>query len=184
MVDILNLIKQRKTTYEFSEKKVSEAQLQKILEAARWAPSCSNMQPWHFVIIKDKGSIAKLMETTYYGSFHTEPSLLIAIVLRNNQSNDDYDCLRVPEIGISNKYASIGMTANSMVLEAESLGISSCLLTPNPQESAVLLKINAEDKVPLIIGLGFEKSGVFQKKRTRKSLKEIVSLDSFKGKKR
>ena len=28
---------------------LSEAELMRLFEAARWAPSCANSQPWHFV---------------------------------------------------------------------------------------------------------------------------------------
>ena len=55
--NFLALAKARKTVYEFTEKKVSEADLGKILEAARWAPSANNIQPWHFIVVEDKETI-------------------------------------------------------------------------------------------------------------------------------
>lgn len=56
-MDFLSLAKKRKTTYEFSDKLVNDSDIVKILEAGRWAPSCTNTQPWHFIVVKDKKKI-------------------------------------------------------------------------------------------------------------------------------
>lgn len=40
---------ERWSTRAFSGEALSEAQLQSLFEAARWAPSCFNSQPWRFV---------------------------------------------------------------------------------------------------------------------------------------
>ena len=77
----LALAKARKTSYEFSDNEVQNKDVEKILEAARWSPSCSNIQPWHFVIVKDKKEISELIELSYFGDFHTEPPLIIAFIL-------------------------------------------------------------------------------------------------------
>ena len=82
MEDFLELARERKTTYNFGEKQVSEKDVAKILEVARWAPSCTNSQPWNFIIVRDKGTIGELMSTANYGDFHTNPPLIIEIVLR------------------------------------------------------------------------------------------------------
>src|SRR3989344_2581411 len=84
-MDFLTLALNRKTTYEFSERKIKDNSILKILEAARWSPSCSNSQPWHFIIIKNAETIKKLINISSYGGFHTDPSLIIAVVL-------DFEC--------------------------------------------------------------------------------------------
>lgn len=45
-VDIHELIAGRWSPRAFSEKPVERAQLHRLLEAARWAPSSNNLQPW------------------------------------------------------------------------------------------------------------------------------------------
>ena len=54
MKDFLELAKKRKTTFEFSNKQVSGKDILKLLEVARWVPSCTNSQPWHFIVIKNE----------------------------------------------------------------------------------------------------------------------------------
>jgi nitroreductase len=48
--DILKVLKKRYSPRAFSTEAVDEEFLNKMLEAARWAPSASNEQPWRFII--------------------------------------------------------------------------------------------------------------------------------------
>jgi nitroreductase len=50
----LDLVKKRRTIRRFRPDPVPDEDIEKIIEAARWAPSGYNMQPWDFVVIKDK----------------------------------------------------------------------------------------------------------------------------------
>ena len=48
--DVLDYIRQRWSPRAFSDKPVDHAQLRSLLEAARWAPSSFNGQPWKFLV--------------------------------------------------------------------------------------------------------------------------------------
>lgn len=50
----MELVKKRRTIRRFRPDPVPDADIEKIIEAARWAPSGFNMQPWDFVVIKKK----------------------------------------------------------------------------------------------------------------------------------
>jgi nitroreductase len=50
--DLHPLLAQRWSPRAFSEASVSETQLRSLLEAARWAPSCFNEQPWRFLVAR------------------------------------------------------------------------------------------------------------------------------------
>jgi nitroreductase len=50
----LDLVKHRRTIRRFRPDPIPDEYIDKIIEAARWAPSGFNMQPWEFVVIKDK----------------------------------------------------------------------------------------------------------------------------------
>ena len=114
----LRLTKARKTTYEFSDKQVEDFDINNILEAGRWAPSCSNTQPWHFIVIKNKETIKKLMMTANYGDFHTDPPLMIALVLlTENCPGEGHSCFRGKDSGTYDSYMSVGMSALNMDLD-------------------------------------------------------------------
>jgi len=48
------MLEERWSTRAFSDEKISRETLQRLFEAARWAPSSMNQQPWHFIIGRDK----------------------------------------------------------------------------------------------------------------------------------
>ncbi len=50
-MDIITAMKERKSTRAFLELRVEEEKIHRILEAARWAPSGVNMQPWHVAVV-------------------------------------------------------------------------------------------------------------------------------------
>jgi nitroreductase len=55
MNEVLNAIKNRRTIRRFKSTPIDEEKLLTILEAGRWAPSFSNLQPWKFIAIRDQG---------------------------------------------------------------------------------------------------------------------------------
>jgi len=53
-LDVFEAIKNRRSVRKYKPELVPEGLVQKILEAAVWAPSASNIQPWNFIVIKDE----------------------------------------------------------------------------------------------------------------------------------
>ena len=60
--EFLKLVRKRRSIRKFKPDSIPEDHVEKILEAARWAPSGANGQPWEFIVIKDRGAITKLAE--------------------------------------------------------------------------------------------------------------------------
>ncbi len=61
---IHDLLKRRWSPRAFSDKTVEDEKLLKILEAARWSPSASNLQPWYFIVgFKDDETYGKIYDT-------------------------------------------------------------------------------------------------------------------------
>ena len=54
MNEVLRTIKNRRTIRRFKSDPIEDEKLQAILDAGRWAPSFSNLQPWRFIVIKDQ----------------------------------------------------------------------------------------------------------------------------------
>jgi len=64
MPSVTDAIKNRRSTRKYSPKPIPKKILTEILEAARWAPSAHNAQPWRFIILTDvsaKRALAKAM---------------------------------------------------------------------------------------------------------------------------
>src|SRR5690349_8850059 len=72
-LDVTDAIERRRSTRQFLDKPVTEADLRAILEVARWAPSGGNCQPWHLYALSGesmkrfRGELAAVMETEPLG---------------------------------------------------------------------------------------------------------------------
>ena len=68
-MDSLDCLKTRRSVRRFTEEPVAPEALDEILQAAMLAPSAKNQQPWHFVVVKDAETRAKMAEVHPYMSF-------------------------------------------------------------------------------------------------------------------
>jgi len=59
---LLNLIRSRRSIRRFRSNSIPREYLDMILEAARWAPSAGNRQPWRFIIVSDMNTLEKIGE--------------------------------------------------------------------------------------------------------------------------
>lgn len=56
----LELVKKRHTCRRFRPDPIPDGHLEKLVEAARWAMSGANAQPWEFILVEDRDTIATL----------------------------------------------------------------------------------------------------------------------------
>ena len=59
-MDVFDAIIGRRSCRKFLPGALSDADIEKILEAGNWAPSPANQQPWEFVVITDPGIKARI----------------------------------------------------------------------------------------------------------------------------
>jgi FMN reductase (NADPH) len=64
--ELLNIIQKRRSVRVYKRGKVSDRQLEAILEAARWAPSGANTQPWEFVVTRDRKKMKRAREIFFH----------------------------------------------------------------------------------------------------------------------
>ncbi len=58
----LMLVKERRSSRAFKPDPIRDEDVDKIIEAARWAPSGANSQPWEFIVLKDKVTKDRIVE--------------------------------------------------------------------------------------------------------------------------
>ncbi len=183
MASMLATIKRRHSAFDFTDKSPSDAAIKRILEAGRWAPSAGNLQPWYFVVVKNKLRIEHVTSTCSYYAFygaHGQPRVLVAVVLDRNAWLESTH--RGPAdglLGTPEAMLCAGGAVMAMTLAAEDEGIHSCILTPDEQEIAAVLDIRRGDSCPVIICFGYEKRTAFRRQRSRKALKDIVFFEQF-----
>jgi nitroreductase len=70
MNEVLKTIRTRRTIRRFKSDPIEDEKLQTILDAGRWAPSFSNLQPWRFIVIKNPGLKGALDEAARKNVLH------------------------------------------------------------------------------------------------------------------
>jgi nitroreductase len=113
MNEVLRTIKNRRTIRRFKSDPIEDKKLQAILDAGRWAPSFSNLQPWRFIVIKDqnlKNALDKAArESVLHLGINEAPVIILVCVDRR------IDPLHAIEAGAA--------ATQNMTLAATSLGL-------------------------------------------------------------
>jgi nitroreductase len=63
---LLGLLRYRRSIRGFRKEPVPRKLIEEMLDAARWAPSAGNAQPWEFVVVEDAGTIGRLADLYEY----------------------------------------------------------------------------------------------------------------------
>ncbi|HAE62250.1 MAG TPA: nitroreductase [Eubacteriaceae bacterium] len=120
--DIMPEIKERWSSRAFSDKKIKTDDLMAVLEAASFAPSCFNEQPWRFVIGDTKQSKEKLCGLLYEGNQKwacNAPVLILVLSYKYFSSNSKDNYWHMFDTGTSWGYLSLeawrrGILAHAM----------------------------------------------------------------------
>jgi nitroreductase len=116
---IMDVLKKRWSPYVFADKPVSAADLQSLFEAARWAPSSYNEQPWSYIVAtkEDPEQFEKVLSCLVEGNqgwAKNVPVLALGVITNNFKRN-----------GNPNKAAQhdLGLASSDLVTEATSRGL-------------------------------------------------------------
>jgi nitroreductase len=78
--ELLPAIRDRFSSRRFAPDPLPHATLELLLEAARWAPSYGNRQPWRFIVAREPDTLARLHETLTRGNAYAKVApVLIAL---------------------------------------------------------------------------------------------------------
>lgn len=135
-------------------------------------------------MVRDKKKIEKIMDSVYYGFFHSIPKVIL-VILSEEVHTKEKAAAHAEAMGIfpKHRYLNSGAALTSMCFEATSLGIGNCILSLKVNETNRLLNVPKDKEAILGIGLGYEKKGAYQKEKERKSLEELVFYEQY-GRKR
>ncbi len=123
MEDELKFIQKRRSIRQYQKgAAVSEAQVETLLRAAMSAPSAGNQQPWHFIVVRDRAKLERIMQIHPYTGMLKTASL--AIVVCGDTSNENYsrywpqDCAAATE---------------NLLLAAANSGLGTCWCGVHPR---------------------------------------------------
>ena len=114
-MELLDVMKQRRSVRSYKDEPLNEADLDKILEAALLAPTSMNRKPCTFYAVTDKETLKKISQVKKAGGTFIKDTPAAVVVFGDEAKADTW--MEDTSIALS-----------FMMLEAESLGISSCFV--------------------------------------------------------
>jgi nitroreductase len=132
---VLQPIVERWSPYVYDERPVEREKLQSCLEAARWAASSYNEQPWIFFVaertntVEFERALECLLEANQYWAKHAG-ALLLTAVARNFKLNNKPN--RVAEHDLGQAAANFSLQAAALGLQAHQMaGVNLSLVRQN-----------------------------------------------------
>jgi coenzyme F420-0:L-glutamate ligase/coenzyme F420-1:gamma-L-glutamate ligase len=201
-LDIVGLLKNRRSIREYTPKNVSKKVLDAILKAATWAPSAHNAQPWRFVVIRDsvlKLKLAEAMASRWKRDlakngvsekdreslakasverFSSAPIVIVSCLTTMEMNH--YPDKRRQRIEFTMAVQSVAAAIENMLIAAHAMGLGACwFCAPLFCSETVrkVLRLPPDVEPQALITLGYPADRPLPP--LRKPLKEIVHLNGW-----
>ena len=166
--DVMRCIKDRRSIRKFDHAcDVEEEKIQICLEAARWAPSASNMQPWHFLIVRDKATRAQLAELHPYGKFMAD-SPVVFVPLGDPERHTKY------------WHSDTAVAIQNFLLAAHAQGLGTCWAgvvgASFEKDMKKVLSIPENLRIIATVAVGYPTE---RPTKERQSLEDLVSYEKY-----
>jgi nitroreductase len=147
-VDIHEAIRVRKSVRSFLDKPIPDDVLQRVLEAARMAPSARNGQEWRFVVVRDRATRERIAVEAARQPFIGTSAALLACCADTDG--------RIMRCGQAAYPIDVAIAMDHLTLAAVAEGLGTCWIG-SFDESAVkqILGIPGEIRVVQLMPLGY-----------------------------
>ena len=166
-MDALEVLWKRRSIREYKDKTIPKDILEKIVDAARFAATARNVQPWEFVVVTNSQTLQSISELAENGRFIARAKACIAIFCSDTKYYLEDGCAATQNI----------------LLAATASGIGSCWVAgdkkPYCAEVTQLLNVPSSFKLISLIPLGYPQSDDFFKVSDKRSLKEMLHWEKF-----
>lgn len=150
MKNIFDQIKLRRSNRYFCNKKVADENIFKLIEAATWAPSSKNSQPWRFIVIKQDYELKKkISKLTIYDNIINNASCLIIVFLDKCNSNE-----------LVKDIQAIGAAIQNILLAAQDMKLGTCWIgeiLKNEDDIKQIFNIDESMNLMAVIAIGYPK---------------------------
>jgi len=169
-MDVFEAISQRRSVRSYQDRPVEDKALERILEAARLAPSANNRQEWKFVVVRDAELRNRLAEAARGQSFVAEAPVVIAACAAEHD--------HVMSCGHPCFLVDVAIALEHIALAARALGLGTCWIGAFDQGKVRdILGIPDSVEIVELMPLGYPSD--WPAARGRKSLHDIVCYDGW-----
>lgn len=173
-MDLFKAIKNRRSIRAYTREDVSDRDVEKLIDTARWAPSAGNIQPWEFVIVRDSKIKQKLAAAALDQTFIEEAPVVIVVCADEAQSSEGYGSRGASLYCLQDTAAA----TQNILIAAYALGLGTCWVGAFREElvrEALKAPLNMRPVAIIPVGHAAEKP----RAPTRKSFQEIVHFEAF-----
>lgn len=175
-MDLFEAIKSRRSVRAFTREDVSEEEVEKLIDAARWAPSAGNIQPWEFIVVRKPEIKRRLSIAALHQAFIEEAPVVIVVCANQLRSGRGYGARGVNLYCLQDTAAA----TQNMLLAACALGLATCWVGAFREEEAKKVLNPPEGVRPVaIIPVGHPAGKPMA--RSRRPLSEIVHYETYRG---
>jgi len=176
-LDVFEAIKNRRSVRAFINEPISEAKVRKLIDAARYAPSAGNIQPWEFVPVRDQEVKRGLCKAAGNQTFIEEAPVVIVVCANTSRSERGYGLRGVNLYCLQDTAAA----TQNILLAAHALGLATCWVGAFSEEEVIkVLNIPKSVRPVAIIPVGHPARK--PKVRLRRPLNEIIHHEIFRRK--
>jgi nitroreductase len=172
-MELIEAIKGRRSIRTYEKRDVPEEIVGKLIEAASWAPSAGNIQPWVFVVVRkpvNKDALAEAAGQAFIG----EAPVVIVVCANEERSSMGYGPRGKALFCIQDTAAAI----ENLLLTAHSLGLGTCWIGAFSEDEARKAIKAPEGMRPVaIIPVGYADEAPLP--RRRRPIAQIVRRESF-----
>jgi len=173
-MDVSDAIKGRRSIRAFKNQDVPAEIVEKLIDAARCAPSAGNIQPWEFIIVRKPEIKRRLAEAALSQTFIEEAPIVIVVCANEDRSSLGYGMRGKTLYCIQDTAAAI----QNIHLSAYSIGLGTCWVGAFREEEArKILKIPHGVRPVAIVPVGYRAES--PPPRGRRSMSEVVHYETF-----
>lgn len=173
-MDVFEAIKSRRSVRAFTDEPVSREEVMKLIDAARWAPSAGNIQPWEFIVVREPKVKQGLAQAALNQTFIEEAPVVIVVCANQQRSGRGYGSRGVNLYCLQDTAAA----TQNMLLTACALGLATCWIGAFQEEEArKVLNIPNGLRPVAIVPVGHPAERPVAP--SRRSLSEIVHHETF-----
>lgn len=168
-MDFNDVINQRRSVREYTDKDVEDEKIQKILEIVNLAPSAGNLQAYKIYVVKSKEKREALDKIYYKTGMLTQASVVMAFAADKKASGDRYkergeELYAIQDATIAAPYAQLAAT---------SLGLGTCWVGAfDEEEAGRILGVGEGERVIAMLPIGYYKE--LPERKGRRDIMEKV----------
>lgn len=179
---MIEQIRIRRSIRKYLDQSVEDAKIIQLIESARLAPSGSNTQPWHFIVVKSELTKQKLAKASHDQKWMLSAPVFIACVADIRSRINDAIHLTLDEDSPQEEVKQIirdtSIAIEHILLEASNIGLGTCWVAWFTQkEIRLILNIPSDKYVVGIITVGYADGEPAA--RPRRKLEDLIHYENW-----